>query len=45
MESLTMRNRLQVRFYGFHINADGIVAIAAALLIVIIIAVLAASTR
>jgi hypothetical protein len=36
-----MRNRLLVRFWGLHLAADGIVAIAAALLIVI--AVLAAS--
>jgi hypothetical protein len=43
MESLAMRNRLQVSFWGVHVNADGIAAIAAALLIVIIIAVLAAS--
>ena len=41
MESLVMRNRLRVSFWGLHLTADGIVAIAAALLIVI--AVLAAS--
>jgi hypothetical protein len=36
-----MRNRLQVSFWGLHLTAEGIVAIAAALLIVI--ALLAAS--
>ncbi len=36
-----MRNRLEVRFWGVHLTAEGIVAIAAALLIVV--AVLAAS--
>jgi hypothetical protein len=41
IESLVMRNRLRVSFWGLHLTADGIVAIAAALLIVI--AVLAAS--
>jgi hypothetical protein len=41
MESRVMRNRLHVRFWGLHLTADGIVAIAAALLIVI--AVLVAS--
>jgi hypothetical protein len=36
MESHVMRNLLQVDFLGLiHINADGIVAIAAAVLIVI----------
>jgi len=29
-----MRNRLQVTFWGIHLRADGIVAIAAAVLIV-----------
>ncbi len=32
-----MRNRLQVRFWGLHLTADGIVAIAAALLIVVLV--------
>lgn len=41
MESRVMRNRLQVSFWGLHLTAGGVVAIAAALLIVI--AVLAAS--
>jgi hypothetical protein len=41
MESLVMRNRLQVSFWGLHLSADGVTAIAAALLIVI--AVLVAS--
>ncbi len=41
MESHAMRNRLQVSFWGLHLTAEGIVAIAAALLIVV--AVLAAS--
>jgi hypothetical protein len=36
-----MRNRLQVSFWGLHLSAEGIVAIAAALIIVI--AVLVAS--
>lgn len=36
-----MRNRLQIKFWGLHLTADGIVAIAAALLIVML--VLAAS--
>jgi hypothetical protein len=40
MESHVMRNRLQVSFWGLHLTAEGIVAIAAALLIVV--AVLAA---
>jgi hypothetical protein len=40
MESLAMRNRLQVSFWGLHLSAEGIVAIAAALIIVV--AVLAA---
>jgi hypothetical protein len=39
-ESHVMRNRLQVSFWGLHLTAEGIVAIAAALLIVV--AVLAA---
>jgi hypothetical protein len=37
MESHAMRNRLQVRFWGLHLTADGIVAIAAALLIVVLV--------
>jgi hypothetical protein len=41
MESHVMRNRLQIKFWGLHLTADGIVAIAAALLIVML--VLAAS--
>jgi hypothetical protein len=41
MESRAMRNRLQVSFWGLHITAEGIVAIAAVLLIVV--AVVAAS--
>jgi hypothetical protein len=41
MESRAMRNRLQVRFWGLHLTAEGVVAIVAALLIVI--AVLVAS--
>jgi hypothetical protein len=41
MESLVMRNRLQVSFWGLHLTAEGIVAINAALAIVI--ALLAAS--
>jgi hypothetical protein len=41
MESLAMRNRLQVSFWGLHLSADGIFAIAAAL--VIVIAILVAS--
>jgi hypothetical protein len=39
MESLAMRNRLHVSFWGLHLSAEGIVAIAAALLIVIAILV------
>jgi hypothetical protein len=35
-----MRNRLQVSFWGLHLTADGIVAIAAALLIVLVFALL-----
>ena len=35
-----MRNRLQVSFWGLHLDADGIVAIAAALLIVLVFALL-----
>jgi hypothetical protein len=41
MESLAMRNRLQVSFWGLHLSADGIFAIVAAL--VIVIAILVAS--
>jgi hypothetical protein len=41
MESLVMRNRLRVSFWGLHLTADGIVAVVVALLI--IIAVLVAS--
>jgi hypothetical protein len=37
-----MRNRLQVSFWGLHLTADGIVAIAAALLIVFVFALLLA---
>jgi hypothetical protein len=40
MESHAMRNRLQVSFWGLHLAADGIVAIAAALLIVLVFALL-----
>jgi hypothetical protein len=40
MESHAMRNRLQVSFWELHLTAEGVIAIAAALLIVI--AVLAA---
>ena len=40
MESDAMRNRLQVSFWGLHLAAEGVIAIAATLLIVI--AVLAA---
>ncbi len=32
-----MRNRLQVSFWGVHLTAEGIIAIAAALLIVIML--------
>ena len=35
-----MRNRLQVSFWGLHLAADGIVAVAAALLIVLVFALL-----
>jgi hypothetical protein len=35
-----MRNRLQVSFCGLHLAADGVVAIAAALLIVLVFALL-----
>jgi hypothetical protein len=35
-----MRNRLQVSFWGLQLAADGIVAIAAALLIVLVFALL-----
>ncbi len=41
MESYAMRNRLEVRFWGLHLNAEGIVAIVVALIIVL--SVLAAS--
>ena len=37
-----MRNRLQVSFWGLRFDADGIVAIAAALLIVLVFALLLA---
>jgi hypothetical protein len=37
MESHVMRNRLQVTFWGIHINAEGIVAIAAAVVIVTVV--------
>jgi hypothetical protein len=37
-----MRNRLQVSFWGLHLDADGIIAIAAALLIVLVFALLLA---
>jgi hypothetical protein len=37
-----MRNRLQVSFWGLRLDADGIVAIAAALLIVLVFALLLA---
>jgi len=40
MESLVMRNRLQVSFWGLHLAADGIVAISAALFIVLVFALL-----
>jgi hypothetical protein len=39
---LGMRNRLQVCFWGLRLDADGIVAIAAALLIVLVFALLLA---
>jgi hypothetical protein len=42
MESLVMRNRLQVRFWGLHLDADGIIAIAAALLIAFMFALILA---
>jgi hypothetical protein len=35
MESRVMRNRLQVRFWGIAVAADGIVAVIAALLIML----------
>ena len=35
-----MRNRLQVSFWGLHLTADGVIAIAAALLIVLVFALL-----
>lgn len=34
MESHVMRNRLRVRFWGLHLTADGVIGIAAALVIV-----------
>jgi hypothetical protein len=37
-----MRNRLQVSFWGLRLDADGMVAIAAALLIVLVFALLLA---
>jgi hypothetical protein len=37
MESLVMRNRLHVSFWGLHLTAEGIVAIAAALVIVLVV--------
>jgi len=37
-----MRNQLQVSLWGLRLNADGIVAIAAALLIVLVFALLLA---
>jgi hypothetical protein len=40
MESHAMRNRLQISFWGLRLDADGIVAIAAALLIVLVFALL-----
>jgi hypothetical protein len=40
MENPVMRNRLQVSFWGLHLTAEGIMAIAAA--VAIVIAVLAA---
>jgi hypothetical protein len=39
MESPAMRNRLQVSFWGLHLSAEGVTAIAAALIIVIAILV------
>jgi hypothetical protein len=42
-ESLAMRNRLQVSFWGIRVIADGVVAIAAALLILMVFAVVMAS--
>jgi hypothetical protein len=39
---LRMRNRLQVSFWGLRLDADGIIAIAAALLIVLVFALLSA---
>jgi hypothetical protein len=35
-----MRNRLQVSFWGLHLDAQGVIGIAAALLIVLVFAVL-----
>ena len=37
MESHAMHNRLQVSFWGLHLTAEGIVGIAAAMLIVIVV--------
>jgi hypothetical protein len=37
MESLVMRDRLRVSFWGLHLDAEGIVAIAAAILIVSVV--------
>jgi hypothetical protein len=37
MESHAMRNRLRVSFWGLHLTAEGIVGIAAAMLIVIVV--------
>lgn len=34
-----MRNRLHLSFWGLHLNAEGVVAIAAALLIVVAVLV------
>lgn len=39
MESCLMRDRLQVSFWGLHLTADGVVAIAVALLIIITVVV------
>jgi hypothetical protein len=41
MESRVMRNRLQVSFWGLRLTAEGIVAIAAALLIVFVMVAVA----
>jgi hypothetical protein len=42
MENLVMRNRLDVRFWGLHLSADGTLAITAALLIVFLFGALLA---